>query len=73
MEKVEVLERDRVVIVRTIARIESVQPALGLKWQKGMLKYWYERLAELTLITAGAEYDDVDVIELGLKLSRETA
>lgn len=73
MQPVEVLEKDRQTIVRTIARIESVRPALGKKWQSGMLNYWYQRLAELTLVTSGVDFDQDDVEELGHKLRTEAA
>lgn len=73
MQPVEALEKDRQTIVRTIARIESVRPALGKKWQDSMLRYWYERLAELTLATGGVEFDQEAVEDLGRKLRREAA
>lgn len=73
MQPVEALEKDRQTIVSTIAKIESTRPALGIKWKDSMLRYWYERLAELTLAVGGVDYDQEAVEELGRKLRSDAA
>ena len=49
-------DRQRASLIKTITKIREMDPELGRKWQRNMLKYYYERLAELMLRqTIGAE------------------
>ena len=48
----------REVIVTTIAKIQSLEPTHGGKWREGMLKHYYDRLAELMLYQQGLDHPD---------------
>ena len=45
----------RQVLVATIAKIQALEPVHGGKWREGMLKHYYERLAELMLYQQGID------------------
>ena len=45
----------RQVLVATIAKIQDLEPVHGGKWRVGMLKHYYERLAELMLYQQGID------------------
>ena len=47
--------RARAVIVSTIAKIQDLDMDQGGKWREGMLKHYYERLAELMLYQQGID------------------
>ena len=40
-------------LIGTLCKIDDLDPVLGGKWKRGMLKYYSERLAELVLFDAG--------------------
>ena len=56
--KVQKEREAREVIVSTIAKIQSLEPAHGGKWREGMLKHYYDRLAELMLYQQGLDHPD---------------
>ena len=47
--------RARTVLVSTIAKIQDLDPVHGGKWREGMLRHYYERLAELMLYQQGID------------------
>ena len=47
--------RARAVLVSTIAKIQDLDPVHGGKWRAGMLKHYYDRLAELMLYQQGID------------------
>lgn len=49
-------------LIRTIRDLEALDPLLGSKWKEGMLRYYYGRLAELTVRKAGGDPSDVDQV-----------
>jgi|TARA_Y100000296_G_scaffold23998_1_gene28355 hypothetical protein len=56
--KVQKEREAREVIVTTIAKIQSLEPTHGGKWREGMLKHYYDRLAELMLYQQGLDHPD---------------
>jgi len=56
--KVQKEREAREVIVTTIAKIQSLEPTHGGKWREGMLKHYYDRLAELMLYQKGLDHPD---------------
>ena len=54
-KKAEKEARARAVIVSTIAKIQDLDMDQGGKWREGMLKHYYERLAELMLYQQGID------------------
>jgi len=49
----------RLVLVRTIAKIQSLEPVQGGKWRVGMLRHYYDRLAELMLYQQGIDEPNI--------------
>lgn len=45
----EIWSRDVASLQRTIYKIKNLPPAMGSKWQTGMIRYYESRLAELGL------------------------
>ena len=56
--KVQKEREARGVLVSTIAKIQSLPVPLGGKWREGMLKHYYDRLAELMLYQQGLDHPD---------------
>ncbi len=56
--KVQKEREAREVIVTTIAKIQSLEPTHGGKWREGMLRHYYDRLAELMLYQQGLDHPD---------------
>ena len=54
-KKAEKEARARLILVSTIAKIQDLDPVHGGKWRAGMLKHYYERLAELMLYQQGID------------------
>jgi len=51
--------RARATLVSTIAKIQSLEPNQGGKWREGMLRHYYERLAELMLYQQGIDVPNI--------------
>ena len=49
----------RLVLVRTIAKIQSLEPVQGGKWRVRMLRHYYDRLAELMLYQQGIDEPNI--------------
>jgi len=54
-KKAEKEARARGILVSTIAKIQDLDPVHGGKWREGMLKHYFERLAELMLYQQGID------------------
>jgi len=61
----------RLVLVRTIAKIQSLEPVQGGKWREGMLRHYYERLAELMLYHQGIDEPNILSIRVLAERLRE--
>lgn len=46
-------EKARQVLIDTIAKISDLEPTLGGKWQRNMVRYYQNRLAVLLLYQCG--------------------
>ncbi len=56
-------EKQRTSLIKTITKLRNVNPQLGEKWRRNMLRYYYRRLSELILRqTLDAEPSD-DAVE----------
>jgi hypothetical protein len=56
-------------LVSTIAKIQSLEPVHGGKWREGMLKHYYEKLAELMLYQEGLDNpNQLNISSLALRL-----
>ena len=49
----EAQERARKTLIVTLCKIKDLDPMLGGKWQRGMIRYYSERLAEVLLTDPG--------------------
>ena len=50
-------------LIATIKKLSAMEPIMGISWREGMLRYYYKRLAELTLIQSGILTPDADQIQ----------
>ncbi len=66
----ETKEREaRETLVSTIAKIQDLEPTHGGKWREGMLRHYYEKLAELMIYQQGVDYPNQENISfLALRL-----
>jgi len=48
-------EKARWTLINTLCKISDLDPTLGGKWKRGMLRYYAERLAEVMLVEAGSK------------------
>jgi len=53
--KPEAQEKARRTLITTLCKISDLDPTLGGKWKRGMLRYYAERLAEVMLVEAGSK------------------
>jgi len=68
-KKAEKEARAREILVSTIAKIQDLDPVHGGKWRKGMLRHYYERLAELMLYQQGIdEPNSLSIVVLAERL-----
>lgn len=45
----EIWKKDVNSLKRTLYRMKNLPPAMGSKWQRGMIRYYSDRLAELVI------------------------
>ena len=48
-------------LVKTIQKLEALAPVLGMKWKVGMLRHYYETLADVVLYEYGKEDADSEM------------
>jgi len=46
-------EKARLTLINTLCKISDLDPTLGGKWKRGMLRYYAERLAEVMIAEEG--------------------
>ena len=67
--KPEAQEKARRTLITTLCKINDLDPVLGGKWKRGMLRYYAARLAELMLVEAGSkEPTTPDVVDMAVRI-----
>ena len=57
------------ILISTLCKISDLDPMLGGKWKRGMLRYYAQRLGEVMLVQSGhPEPTSEDIEEMALRI-----